>query len=397
MGSVYRARDMHFPNVTKLVAVKEMINTAPDPLVRETIVQNFEREANLLATLHHAVHPPYLRLFLLWKAVPIWCWSSSMARIWKPIINETSGFLPEHQVLSWAIELCDVLDYLHKHKPDPIIFRDMKPSNVMINHNGDVMLVDFGIAKTFQTGIKGTMIGTEGYSPPEQYRGEATPSADIYALGATIHHALTRRDPRLEPPSHSPERPLRRINSAVSPEMEAVVNMALEYSPESRFRTAADMKQALMVVARKTGALVPCGPQTGPMRIPAGSSRSGHSSAKMRSAARRRSFRDCVYIGSYDNNLYALNAADGKFQWKYPTDGGIVSRPALFDGNIYFGSEDKRLHVVSARAGKVVWTYYTNGPIRSSPRIAEGHIFIGSDDQLSSCGQLEHRAHGLEV
>ena len=98
-------------------------------------------------------------------------------------------FCSEEQVLTWAIELCDVLDYLHKHKPDPIIFRDMKPSNVMINHNGDIMLVDFGIAKTFQSGIKGTMIGTEGYSPPEQYRGEATPSADIYALGATIHHA----------------------------------------------------------------------------------------------------------------------------------------------------------------------------------------------------------------
>ena len=75
-----------------------------------------------------------------------------------------------------------------------------------------------------------------------------------------------------------------------------------------------------------------------------------------------------------------LNAADGKFQWKYPTEGGIVSRPAIFDGNVYFGSEDKRLHVISTRSGKVVWTYYTDGPIRSSPRIAEGHVFFGSDD-----------------
>jgi serine/threonine protein kinase len=83
------------------------------------------------------------------------------------IINDAKNFLSEDMVLTWAIELCDVLDYLHKHKPDPIIFRDMKPSNVMVNSNGDVMLVDFGIAKTFQSGIKGTMIGTEGYSPPE--------------------------------------------------------------------------------------------------------------------------------------------------------------------------------------------------------------------------------------
>ncbi|HLO16903.1 MAG TPA: serine/threonine-protein kinase, partial [Anaerolineales bacterium] len=199
MGSVYRARDMHFPNVTKLVAVKEMINTAPDPLVRETIVQNFEREANLLATLHHPSIPRIYDYFTV-ESRSYLVLEFIHGKDLEAIINETNGFLPESQVLSWAVELCDVLDYLHKHKPDPIIFRDMKPSNVMVNHNGDVMLVDFGIAKTFQTGIKGTMIGTEGYSPPEQYRGEATPSADIYALGATLHHALTRRDPRLEPP-----------------------------------------------------------------------------------------------------------------------------------------------------------------------------------------------------
>ncbi len=76
----------------------------------------------------------------------------------------------------------------------------MKPSNIMINQTDHVVLVDFGIAKVFRVGQKGTMIGTEGYSPPEQYRGEASPLADIYSLGATLHHSLTRRDPRLEPP-----------------------------------------------------------------------------------------------------------------------------------------------------------------------------------------------------
>jgi len=379
MGSVYRARDMHFPNVTKLVAVKEMINTAPDPLVRETIVQNFEREANMLATLHHPSIPRIFDYFSL-ESRSYLVLEFIHGKDMETIINDTNGFLPENQVLSWAIELCDVLHYLHSHKPDPIIFRDMKPSNVMVNSSGDIMLVDFGIAKVFQSGIKGTMIGTEGYSPPEQYRGEATPAADIYAMGATIHHALTRRDPRLEPPFSFAERPLRRINPSISAELETVVNMALEYAPESRFRTAADMKQALALVARKTGALVRMGPQTGPMQ-------SGGIkplwSFKCEDEIRGTSaiFQGMLYVGSYDNNLYALNAADGKFQWKYPSDGGIVSRPALFEGNIYVGSEDKRLHVISARSGKVVWTYYTDGPIRSSPRIAEGHVFIGSDDR----------------
>jgi outer membrane protein assembly factor BamB len=378
MGSVYRARDMHFPNVTRLVAVKEMINSAPDPLVRQTIVQNFEREANLLATLHHPSIPRIHDYFTL-ESRSYLVLEFIHGKDMETIINEASGFMPENQVLSWSVELCDVLDYLHKHKPEPIIFRDMKPSNVMINHNGDVMLVDFGIAKTFQSGIKGTMIGTEGYSPPEQYRGEATPSADIYALGATLHHALTRRDPRLEPPFSFGERPVRRINPAVSPELEVVVNMALEYNPEGRFRTAADMKQALTAVAKKTGALVRTGSPTGTVQ------QSGikplwtfKSEDEIRGTPMIS--QGVLYIGSYDNNLYALSAADGKFQWKYPTDGGIVSRPTILDGNIFIGSEDKRLHVISARSGKVVWTYYTDGPIRSSPRIAEGHIFIGSDD-----------------
>ena len=302
MGSVYRARDMHFPNVTKLVAVKEMINTAPDPLVRETIVQNFEREANLLATLHHPSIPRIYDYFSV-ESRSYLVLEFIHGKDLEAIINETSSFLPEHQVLSWAIELCDVLDYLHKHKPDPIIFRDMKPSNVMINHSGAVMLVDFGIAKTFQSGIKGTMIGTEGYSPPEQYRGEATPSADIYAMGATIHHALTRRDPRLEPPFSFAERPLRRINPNVSAEMEAVVNRALEYSPDSRFKTAADMKQALMVVARKTGALISASPQTGPMNT-GGIKPLWSFKCEDEIRGTPMISQGLLYVGSYDNNLY---------------------------------------------------------------------------------------------
>ncbi len=377
MGSVYRARDMHFPNVTKLVAVKEMINMAPDPLVRRTIVQNFEREANLLATLNHPAIPRIYdyfteedRSYLVLEFIH--------GKDLEAIINDTNGFLTEEQVLNWAIQLCDVLSFLHNHKPDPIIFRDMKPSNIMINSNGDVVLIDFGIAKTFQVGQKGTMIGTEGYSPPEQYRGEATPLADIYSLGATLHHALTRRDPRLEPPFSFAERPLRRINSRVSPEVEAAVNTALSYNPAERFPGAAEMKEALMNAARKTGALSRI---TTTSIAPAGGIKpiwSFKCEDEIRSTPLLN--QGSLYVGCYDNNLYALNAADGKFQWKYAADGGIVSRPSAFEGNIYFGSEDQRLHVISMRTGKVVWTYYTEGRIRSSPRIAEGHVFIGSDD-----------------
>lgn len=377
MGSVYRARDMHFPNVPRLVAVKEMINTSPDPLVRQTIVQNFEREANILATLNHPSIPKIYdyfsfenRSYLVLEYIH--------GKDLEAIINETPGFLPEEQVLHWAIQLCDVLAYLHNHKPDPIIFRDMKPSNIMINLSGDVVLVDFGIARTFQVGQKGTMIGTEGYSPPEQYRGEATPLADIYALGATLHHALTRRDPRLEPPFSFSERPIRKINPSVSPELEAVINTALEYEPSKRYQSAEAMKEALLNVARKTGAL---------SRLPTAATISSSAikplwTFKCEDEIRASPllYQGKVFIGSYDYNLYALDAINGSFVWKYPTEGGVVTRPAVYENEIFFGSEDGNLYVLNVRTGKLLWTYSTNGPVRSSPRIAEELVVFGSDD-----------------
>ena len=380
MGSVYRARDQHFPTVVKLVAVKEMINRAPDPVVRKTIVQNFEREANILATLNHPYIPRIYdyfsegnRSYLTMEFIN--------GKDMEAVITETAGFLGEDRVLGWAIELCDVLQFLHSHKPDPIIFRDMKPSNVMVNLQDHIVLVDFGIAKPFQVGQKGTMIGTEGYSPPEQYRGEAGPLADIYALGATIHHALSRRDPRLEPPFSFGERPLRKINPAVSLELEAVINTALQYSPADRFQSIDAMKEALMAAGRKTGALGRLASKTSPMsQSPSGIKPLWGFQCEDEIRGAPLYHEGAVYIGSYDHNLYCINAADGIMRWKFATEGGVVTRPAVFEDNIFIGSEDERLHVVSAHSGKPIWTYVTNGRVRSSPRIAEGHVIVGSDD-----------------
>ena len=379
MGAVYRARDLHFPNVVKLVAVKEMIIQAPDPLVRKTIVRNFEREANLLATLdHRSISKIYDSFSLNERSYLVLEFING--KDLEAVLNDSDGPLTEERVIGWAVELCDVLQYLHTHQPEPVIFRDMKPSNVMINTHDHIILIDFGIAKHFQGGQqRGTMIGTEGYSPPEQYRGEATPKADIYALGATLHHLLTRRDPRLEPPFSFGERPIRKINPLVSPELEEVIVTALQYNPEDRFPTALDMKEALLVAARKTGLL--------PRISRAGAAVSDENIKPIWSFECGDEIRgtptiqeNIVYVGSYDHNLYALEAATGKFIWKYPTDAGIVSKPVIYENNVFFGSEDHRLHVVLVRNGKVNWTYFTNGPVRSSPHIAEGHIFIGSDD-----------------
>ena len=397
MGAVYKARDLHFPNINKFVAVKEMVNLAPDPLVRSVIVHNFEREATLLATLDHRAIPRIYdyfsveeRSYLVLEYID--------GQDLENLINASQNFLPVEQVVQWAIELCDVLEFLHTHKPEPIIFRDMKPSNVMVNLHNHIVLVDFGIAKTFQTGAKGTIIGTEGYSPPEQYRGEATPQADIYALGATLHHALTRRDPRLEPPFSFGERRLRQINPAVSEEMEAIVHKALQYNAADRFQSAREMKEALLGIARQGGFYLPLTPSS---KDPAASQKaikplwSFECEDEIRGSVL---YHDgMVYTGSYDNNVYAIRADKGDFVWKYPTDGGVVSKPAYYEGNLFFGSEDGRLHVVQTRSGRVNWTYFTNGPIRSSPTIAEGHVFIGSDDGLLHAVNIIARRRAWQV
>ena len=379
MGAVYRARDLHFPKVVKLVAVKEMINQARDPLVRKTIVQNFEREANVLATLHHKSVPRIYdyfseddRSYLVMEFIN--------GQDLEKLLIENDDFLPEDRVISWAIELCDVLQYLHTHEPDPVIFRDMKPSNAMVDSNNHIILVDYGIAKHFEAGEKGTMIGTEGYSPPEQYRGEASPQADIYALGATLHHLLTRKDPRLEAPFSFSERPIRSLNPNVSLELETVVNTALQYNPEDRFKSAEAMKEALMSVARKTGALQRMSIATSTVQQTGSIKPLWVFECEDEIRGTPTYYNGSVFVGCYDNNLYTIDAANGDFIWKYAAEGGIVSKPSVMDDNVYFGSEDNRLHVVSSRSGKVVWTYYTEGPVRSSPRIAEGHVFIGSDD-----------------
>ncbi len=377
MGSVYRARDLRFQNVVKLVAVKEMINSTPDPLIRETIVQNFEREANILAALNHPSISKIFdffthdeRSYLVLEFI--------LGKDMEALIEDTEGFIEEARVVSWAVELCDVLSYLHAHKPEPIIFRDMKPSNVMINPQDRIVLIDFGIAKSFRVGQKGTMIGTEGYSPPEQYRGDATPLADIYALGATLHHVLTKWNPRLEAPFSFLERPIRKANPSVSQELESVIYTALQYDPKDRFPTAEAMKEALLMTAKKTGILSRISPPAVETEQTIKPIWTFKCEDEIRATAACN--KGIVYIGSYDTNIYALNAGDGKMVWKYPTLGGVVSCPALSDGLAIFGSEDRTLYAVSERTGKLEWNFQTEGSIRCSPQVSEGHVFTGSDD-----------------
>lgn len=369
MGSVYCARNLHFQNYVKLVAVKEKINQTPDPAVRKTVVQDFEREEILLAPLNYPSTPRSYDYFT----------RNDHSSLVLEFIHEKDPeafmadsilFLPEDQVIDWAIQLCAVLVYLHGHKPAPVTIRDMKPSRIMINNNRDVILVDFGFARTFQAGKNGTMIGTEGCFPPEQYLGEATQIEEMYSPGAAVHHVMTRRGPLLETPCSFMERPIRLIKSNVSPEFEAVINTTLQYNPCDRLEGAEMMKDALLTVIQKTG--IPTN-----MTSSIASSTGGIKplwSYKWEDEVRGTPLKKqgMQHIGSYDNTLYTLTVADG----------GMVSLPMAYDDNLFFCSEDHLLHCISLQIGKLNGTYFfIEGRTYSSPRRSDGYLFFGLEDQ----------------
>ncbi|HMM28442.1 MAG: serine/threonine-protein kinase [Chloroflexota bacterium] len=387
MGSVYQARDLRFPNVVRYVAVKEMLNPHADQGARELTLRTFERESDMLASLSHPAvpgiydyFPSKMRAYLVMEYIN--------GRDLDAIVNASSERLPVALVQQWAVELCDVLGYLHRQEPEPIIFRDVKPSNIMIDQHGRLRLVDFGIAKIFQQGQKGTMIGTEGYSAPEQYRGEATPASDVYGIGATLHHLLTGRDPRLEAPFTFAERPIRESNPDVSPEFEAIIMKALSFDAADRYPHATAMKEALEQITEvgESSVIAPGARLTDEMSAWDEADRGVAALWKFCCEDEVRSspvvHRGVVYVGAYDNNLYAINAADGTFRWKYPSAEGISSSPTVADAEnlVLFGSLDHLLYAVDTRVGQLSWTVATQGAVQSSPAIAHGHVFFGSDD-----------------
>jgi outer membrane protein assembly factor BamB/tRNA A-37 threonylcarbamoyl transferase component Bud32 len=378
MGAVYLARDIRFPNVDKLVAVKEMISTIRDSVTSRISLETFEREANILASLSHPCIPKVFDYFHEERRVYLIIEFIEGTDL-ESLLAEIDYSLPQENVVDWAIQACDVLSYLHNHKPNPIVFRDMKPSNIMLRQDGRVVLIDFGIAKVFQAGKRGTMIGTEGYSPPEQYRGISEPRGDVYALGATLHHLLTKRDPRKEPPFTFLEHPIRNFNTTVAPELEEVIFRALAYEIEDRYPSAEEMKQHLLRVLAPSDS-IPSGVLSKPLTGKYERSPLWSFSCQDEIRCTPAVSENAVYFGSYDNTLYSLEADTGKERWRYATDGGVVSSPCVWNETVFFGSEDQILYAVYTRTGRIVWTCPTDGRIRSSPKQEYDHVFFGSDD-----------------
>lgn len=161
------------------------------------------------------------------------------------VILDEEGAQPQEHVIDWAKQLCDVLGYLHSRKK-PIIYRDMKPSNIMLKPNGDVVLFDFGAAREYkETNVEDTAcLGTRGYAAPEQYggRGQTDARTDIYCLGATMYHLLTGHNPS-QPPYEM--YPIRKWDSNFSAGLEKIILKCTEQDPKNRYQSCAELSYAL--------------------------------------------------------------------------------------------------------------------------------------------------------
>ncbi len=255
MGAVYLARDQNLGDAPR--AVKEMVEAHLDPTQHEKAIGDFKRESLLLTSLEHPSIPTIYdyfydsvsgRFYLVMKYI-------SGGDLASRLRSASAGRIDEKTVTDWGMQVADVLEYLHS-RPKPIIYRDLKPANLMIDGNtGRIMLIDFGIARWVTQQEKGvTAVGTMGYAPPELFGGRVEPRSDVYSLGATLFHLITGADPQDNPLlifdfSKNP-RP-RLIAPSISIEMEQILMRAVEYKPEDRFRSAGEMRDVLAVHLEK--------------------------------------------------------------------------------------------------------------------------------------------------
>jgi serine/threonine protein kinase len=246
MGRVYKVADRFRGG--RVLAVKEL---RPDKLsaekAREALAQ-FQTEARILMRLTHPNLPAVLDYFP-WKGASYIVMEYLRGRTLEQVLDARRGKpVDEQKALSWALQICRAVHFLSVQKPRPIVFRDLKPSNIMIGPDNRVKLIDFGIARFFKEDrSEDTYVyGTPGYAAPEQYgTGQTDVRSDLYSLGATLHHCLTGQGPS----EHNRDFPdPRKMNPKLCRGTAAIINKALEPDMAKRYQSAREMKLAVQRV-----------------------------------------------------------------------------------------------------------------------------------------------------
>ena len=232
MSVVYLAMDERLNKQWAIKEIRKKGNGKND----EIVVNSLLAEANLMKRLDHPALPRIVDIIVTGITIYVvmdYVEGQSLDKV----LNEY-GAQPEELVVGWAKQLCDALSYLHSQKPS-IIYRDMKPANVMLKPEGNIKIIDFGIAREYkeQKLSDTTVLGTKGYAPPEQYSGQTDPRSDIFALGMTMHHLLTGVDPR----NGEPYAPVRQWNPELSEGIEIIIDRCVEPAAENRYQSCADL------------------------------------------------------------------------------------------------------------------------------------------------------------
>lgn len=232
MSVVYLAMDTH---LNKQWAVKEIRKkgNGKDDVV---IVNSLLAEANMMKKLDHPSLPRIVDIIDNGETIFVVMDYIEGESLDKILLEY--GPQPEELVIAWAKQLCDVLSYLHSQKP-PIIYRDMKPANIMLKPEGNIKIIDFGIAREYkeQSLADTTVLGTKGYAPPEQYSGQTDARSDIFALGMTMHHLLTGIDPR----GGEKYVPVRMWNPELSEGIEIIIDKCVQPAAENRYQNCSDL------------------------------------------------------------------------------------------------------------------------------------------------------------
>ncbi|HEU5380900.1 MAG TPA: serine/threonine-protein kinase, partial [Ktedonobacteraceae bacterium] len=260
MGAVYKAADTSFND--RPVAIKEMSSAGLSPSHLLEAEDAFTHEAHLLAGLLHPNLPRIYdhftendRSYLVMDFIEGHTLEEHLEKI-------GGGPLPISKVLGWAEQLCDVLHYLHTQQP-PVIFRDLKPSNVMISKSGHIFLIDFGIARIFKPGKQHDTValGSPGYAAPEQYgKAQSTPRSDIYSLGALLHYLLTGIDPSDQPFFFVP---VSQANASINREITQLLQNMVEMDAQKRPDSAEKVLEEL-----QRGASAASSTSSGPLADP---------------------------------------------------------------------------------------------------------------------------------
>jgi len=239
MAHIYRVEDGRLRN---FYCLKEMMDNFRLPEEKEEAVHRFKREAEILAKLKHPSIPRIIDHFVengKYYLVMEYIEGDDLETL---LLRQPDGRFSQEEVELWLSQILNVLEYIHNLTP-PVIYRDVKPSNMLKGDNNRIYLVDFGIARIFAPKRKGTLIGTPGYASPEQYKGQVDIRSDIYSLGASLHHMVTGKDPREDVPFNFP--PVKSLNPDIDDHLSSIIEKALSYKVEERFSNVEEMRKAL--------------------------------------------------------------------------------------------------------------------------------------------------------